>query len=844
MRPMMNRTYQKTIHMRKAIFAVLLLCCAGFAAACSDDGPNVTYVIVTGEPLPQQPTQAVVQNDSPNTVNQQAQATIPPTFTPLPIPTETAVPTPDVDPNVALQIGDRFLINGYYEDAVATYRTILAAGDSAEYETRAQAALGMTQAALREGLFQDAVEAATTLIQQFPQDYRAVQAYFLRGDAYLGLSQWQAAIDDFRQYLTLRSGLIDSYVHERIGDAQIALNDLNSAFESYTLATDSSRSLVPQLVLREKVARLHLLNNDVNAAIRQYDAILTVAENAAYRADIEYRAAEAFLNIGETEVALIRMQRIVENYPAQSEALQALNVLLENGQTVDFYTQGRINYFAGEYLAAIEAFNAYTSTAPLTEIPAELQLFLGRAYRAVGNSEAALVAFQALLTQYPNDPLFGDALLETGRTRFLEGDIPAAIARYSEIAEVYSYLPETAAEALWRVGYLYGTNDDPAQSRLVFEQLANTYPNSEWATSGLLIAASGALNTGDARAAETLYGRAAASATGDEQASAYLQVGRLALERGDQAAAIEALNRASGAAPDTYFSARAQDILAGREAFARPAQITFEFDDVAQVTEAENWIRTTFGVTQEGPLWPLSPTLEQDARIVRGRELWVVGAYDEAETEFFDVLREYRTDGLASYQLSILMRVVGAYYPSQQAAANMITAAGISTLEAPAYIARLRYPSFYRDVIREVGDRRNIDPLLMMSLIRHESLFDTNATGLADEKGMTQVIPSTAAYIAEEINWPDYQHSDLFRPYAGIEFGAFYLQEQLELFDGNVYAALAAYNAGPGRAIDWLALSGEDFDAFMNTITISSVQTYIQLIYRNYSIYRALYGIA
>ena len=60
-----------------------------------------------------------------------------------------------------------------------------------------------------------------------------------------------------------------------------------------------------------------------------------------------------------------------------------------------------------------------------------------------------------------------------------------------------------------------------------------------------------------------------------------------------------------------------------------------------------------------------------------------------------------------------------------------------------------------------------------------------------------QVIPSTGQYIAEQLNWPDYQHSDLFRPYAGVAFGAFYIDEQLELFDQNTIAALAAYNAGP-----------------------------------------------
>jgi soluble lytic murein transglycosylase len=145
-------------------------------------------------------------------------------------------------------------------------------------------------------------------------------------------------------------------------------------------------------------------------------------------------------------------------------------------------------------------------------------------------------------------------------------------------------------------------------------------------------------------------------------------------------------------------------------------------------------------------------------------------------------------------------------------------------------------------VVINTAQRYNFDPLLMFALIRHESFFETYATAAAGEKGLTQVIPPTGEYIARQLNWRDYQHSDLFRPYAGIEFGAFYLSEQLRLFNGNVYAALGAYNAGPGRAQAWLQIAGTDPDRFMSAITISSTQTYIQRIYNNYAMYRELYG--
>ena len=753
--------------------------------------------------------------------------------------TPSPSPTPTLPPEIALQIADRYLQNGYYENAVGAYQSVLQ--QNAPPELSANAALGLGRAALREGLFTDAVEALTTFINQFPQDPRIAQVYFLRGDAYLGLSRWAEAIADFQQYLTLRPGLIDSYAHERIGDAQLALDQYEQALASYSKAVDASRTLVPQLALREKVAQLHVTAGQYAEAVAQYDAILAVARNAPYRALIEYLAAQALLDSGDTETGLARMQDVFEAYAGTPQAYQAMNVLLANGVELDDYAVGQVSYLYGDYESAIEALNAYSTQRVLSDIPADLHLMLGRAYREIGNPTAALTAFETIVDQYPQSPAFGEALLEQGRTRFLTGNIPGAIEHYLNVADTYSYLPE-AAEAMWRAGYLYGTNEQPDEARAVFERLADAYPDTEQARDGLFLAASAAYNQGDLVGAERLFARLAATTTGEDQAAAYLWVGRLALQRSDTQTAESALSLAAQVAPDSYFSARAQDIRSGEQPFASPTGYRFEFDDAAQLAEAEAWLHEKFNITVEGPLWPLSQTLEADPRLIRGRELWAVAAYQEAQAEFDDILRSIESDGLLSYQMAIFLRGIGAYRASIQAAANVIRAAGVATLDAPPYIARMRYPTYYLDVVLNSAQQRNLDPLLLFSLIRHESLFDTNATAAAGEKGLTQVIPSTGEYIASQLQWPDYQHSDLFRPYAGIAFGAYYLWEQLDRFDYNVPAALAAYNAGPGRAASWLELSGDDPDLFMTAITIDSTRLYVQRIYSYYNIYRALYG--
>ena len=813
--PRMMETKPRTTLMIQrfaACMAVLIV-----LAACSSDGPPVIYVTATPDVT--------------------ATPTSPPTATPSPTPP----PTPTIEPGLVLRAADNFLVNGYFENAVTTYQTLLDQNPAADLA--ASAAFRLGQAALREGLFANAVESLTMLISQYPQDSRVAQALFLRGDAYLGLSRWTEAIADFEQYLAMRPGLIDSYVRERIGDAQLALGQTDAALASYSQAIEANRTLVPLLALREKVAQVQRSAGQTAESVAQYEAILAVAQNDGYRASIEYAAGMALLDGGDRENGLARLGSLVDNYPATEQAYNAMLTLLENDIALSSYIVGRVSFLYGDYERALDALTTYSTERPLAEIPAELHLMLGRAYREMGNSPAAVTAFQTVIDQYPRDPAFGEALLEQGRTMFLLGDSPGAIEQYLSIAEQYDYLTETAAEALWRAGYLHGTNDNPVESRQIFERLANTYPNTEQAQSGLFLAASAAYNLDERARAEQLFSRLAATATGDTQAEAYLWVGRLALQEGNANRAQEVLRLAVQASPDGYFSARAQDLLEDRPPFQPPANYQFHFDEAAQLAEAEAWLRQVYGIEQEGALWPLAPELEADPRLIRGRELWEVGAFDEAVDEFGDLLEVRRSDGLASFQLAIFFRTIGAYTSSIVAGANIITSAQVATLEAPPYIARLRYPIYYLDVVQEISNQYGIDPLLMFSLIRLESLFDANATAAAGEKGLMQVIPSTAEYIANQLQWPNYKHSDLFRPYAAIAFGSFYLDEQLERFDGNVPAALAGYNAGPGRAMDWLALSGGDADLFMATITIESTRGYVQRIYGFYNIYRALYGV-
>jgi soluble lytic murein transglycosylase len=82
---------------------------------------------------------------------------------------------------------------------------------------------------------------------------------------------------------------------------------------------------------------------------------------------------------------------------------------------------------------------------------------------------------------------------------------------------------------------------------------------------------------------------------------------------------------------------------------------------------------------------------------------------------------------------------------------------------------------------------------------------------------------------------------DLHRPIVSIRLGVRYLADQRDLFDGDLYAALAAYNAGPGNSFAWRNLSGDDQDLFLEIIRLDQPRDYIRVIYWAYSHYVRLY---
>ena len=359
---------------------------------------------------------------------------------------------------------------------------------------------------------------------------------------------------------------------------------------------------------------------------------------------------------------------------------------------------------------------------------------------------------------------------------------------------------------------------------------------------GLFRAGMAALNQGMNARAQRLFALLANGGTGELKAAGYLWLGRLYQLDNQPDQARLAYAEATSADPDGYYSLRAEDLLSGRSPFVPPARLDWAYNTPEYVAQAEQWMRERFNITAEGVLWPLSAALATDPRMVRGSELFAVAAYDDALGEFTVLTDDNRQNPLALYQLATHFQSIGLYRQSIEAAARLIDQAQIRTVEAPKYIAALRFPIAYYDLVLPEAQKYDLDPLLVFSLIRQESLFQGIATSSAQAQGLMQIIPDTGAYIAMKLGWADFQNSDLYRPHINVVFGIYYLAEQLQTFDGNVYAALAAYNGGPGNSAEWLRISNGDPDLFVQAISFDETRAYVRRIYEQYETYAAIYA--
>jgi soluble lytic murein transglycosylase len=122
----------------------------------------------------------------------------------------------------------------------------------------------------------------------------------------------------------------------------------------------------------------------------------------------------------------------------------------------------------------------------------------------------------------------------------------------------------------------------------------------------------------------------------------------------------------------------------------------------------------------------------------------------------------------------------------------------------PDAVRELALPLRHEDIIRQQSSAKGIDPSLVAAVIYTESKF-RDQTSHAGARGLMQITPATARYIAKLSGGTAFEQGDLATPQINIAYGVYYLRYLLGRYDGNEVLALAAYNGGEGNVDRWIS---------------------------------------
>ena len=523
--------------------------------------------------------------------------------------------------------------------------------------------------------------------------------------------------------------------------------------------------------------------------------------------------------------------------------------------TVSDLDRGLVDYFAGQYEVALVALDRY--------IAADLDVDgTARYYRALTLTKLqkyteAVDGFSYFIDNYPAHPKwpvawYGDLNYPVGtpglafvQWYYLEQNTQASqtLRNFSAISPsdplTIEYLM-TAARILER-------DDQLNDAASLWETIADQFSGDSRGVDAVFLAGISFYRLGDFNRALTDFQRSLLlSVEPGSRARAYLWVGKAHEKLGDAAKAREAWTQAQGLDPTDYYSLRSRDLLLDHAPFKSASLVDLEVDLARERVEAASWVRLTFSLPADTDLSGPG-ALATDPRFIRGTELWELGLYDEARVEFEELRDAVSADPADTFRLANYLLDLGLYRSGITATRQVLTLAGLDehseSLQVADYFNHVRYGLYFRELIEPAAQLNGFDLLFLFSVARQESLFEGFVRSSVGARGLMQIIPETGAEVAVRMGWPlSFEPGMLYRPIVSVKLGSYYLASNRIYLNGDLYGALAAYNAGPGNALIWQGLAGDDPDLFLEVVRPAETRDYIRGIYEIYSIYLSLYS--
>ncbi|OGW43573.1 MAG: hypothetical protein A2132_05890 [Nitrospirae bacterium RBG_16_43_11] len=643
---------------------------------------------------------------------------------------------------------------------------------------------------------------------------------------------------------------------ERTGNPMEAANLYKRVYDSYPESGLQKKALL-------KASKNYLTAGNTNEARAGFKTFMDVYPKDSAVPEALYNMGMSYLREGNESDAQDFFRTIWVYHPVSMEARLIKTMVHLPLSAEDAYRRGTSYYNAGYYEMAISEYKRVLSqkksVSKTTKKDASFQL--GMSYFRLRMSSEAEQNLELFLAKYPHDEKAPEAVYWLGRNYLRRGKEGAFIASSKRFVKQYKK-DKRYPEVMFRLGNIYAESNDIENAFLYLDRIIREYPLNSYAAESLWKKGWILYKTGNMEGAMQTF-NTIINSPGEHAYKAHALYWRAKIleKRGDYEAMDKDLCGLCSDFGKSFHCLFSKYYLEGTRDDGNPVchpEPRAEIDAASfsgnqrmlvqeipkQVRDDSNYVQDNSNYVRDD--WEAVFSNEEVSKnpekhgLTRIRLLLYLGLKDDAIAEALRFRNRISDDKETALMLASIFSSLGEYNRAMHTIRPYIPSLNADKgYGSDNRLWPLVYPAGYSDLITKHAVRSGLDPFLVYAIIREESWFNKEAVSPAGALGLMQLMPGTAKRMAKE----SYAgRESLFDPAVNIELGTKFLSQRLIQFDGNIFLAIASYNAGPEAVERWMnKLDGVELDEFIEDIPYKETREYVKKVFRSYMEYNRLY---
>lgn len=688
---------------------------------------------------------------------------------------------------------------------------------------------------------EDIEESAKNWFPSIPSREKTRYIMFRLGLIYYKNKKWNKAEDAFQKLLVIYPEFSD-YALYHLGDIKLEKNEYKSAINYFSSLINN----YPQSIWIEetyfKLGETNLAIGEFEKAKDAFDIYLLNYPKGIFRESASYKRAICLEELKETNKAFDEYKSIWAKYP-NSDFASEINDRLERFYSFPSFKNSppshqqrfdrAMTFFKGRFfskaLMELLAIEKELRDSKNREFVDRVKMQIAKTQMRLRDFDQAIDTLTDLKTRHRNPSIFS----MIARCYEGMGKENEAINWYSQIISIFPGSSESR-KALFTIGTIHMKRAEYDTAIQYFKKFSKTYKHDSSHLNAYWLQGWSLFLKGDYENALDVFKDSSISRDSSEesvmmkywQAKALFKLGKTNEARAILESII--INR-----PLSYYALVSEHLLKRIIPERTIASIMAEKESIA-----------TMGTPVFNKEELRLDQLLTNRNYQRADTLIRIGLISYANEELKLADKETGVKSLQILKLlAPLYQKVGNYYrPLYLAVTSFSPQLSFPVTEENRMWWEYAFPLAFWDDVNEFSKKYDVDPFLVLSLMRAESHFQTDVVSPTGAVGLMQIMPMTATHIALKLKAKEFDFEEMRRPRSNIQFGTWYVKHLLQQFDNHQVLAIPSYNAGPHRVKSWIkGRDGMELDEFVEKIPYPETRNYIKRVLQNYWTYRLLY---